>query len=414
MTKLEILQKYRATNFFKLLDTWLVYGSNKITIKPKNGNNTSVYNNGILYYLDCPNSPYDKSLIFCIEDYIDPQRNLNWESMTYVDDIEGYISFGNDIISKNFRLLLLPHPVECPVELFDGAGNQIYLEQHVRDFTPFAQELGDVTALQITDEDYREILTSLGAPFLQDLELEYTREEISELAIRPALRHFFKWCPKTRPEVISVTTQVQNVLMPSDAYSVIGLSLQQSGSSAVGDATSPFMYAYEQYMWGGGTSSGITGIYSGFGAPKMNLNGSNSLIYNRAAAQAYTNYVRRVHYEGPYEIKTKEIAKELGGTVGDKYITVYSNVQGSFNIWWGIKSLNFSDVPFNQKDNAIKLATAKVKQLFGNLRRQSKSDLPGQVDYKYLVEEGKTEEKEVIDELKSLVKASGVMRGSLG
>ena len=66
-----------------------------------------------------------------------------------------------------------------------------------------------------------------------------------------------------------------------------------------------------------------------------------------------------------------------------------------------------------QKDNAIRLAKAKVMQLFGNLRRQSKSDIPGQVNYDYLITEGKELEKEVITELKDLVKSSGVLRGSL-
>ena len=98
---------------------------------------------------------------------------------------------------------------------------------------------------------------------------------------------------------------------------------------------------------------------------------------------------------------------------GSRYITIYSNTNGRFNIWWGIESHDFNDVEMAQKDNAIRLAKAKVMQLFGNLRRQSKSDIPGQVNYDYLITEGKELEKEVITELKDLVKSSGVLRGSL-
>ena len=188
--------------------------------------------------------------------------------------------------------------------------------------------------------------------------------------------------------------------MPSDAYCVVGLSLQQNGVSPAGDVTNPFMYAYQQQMYGGITNP--LNSHMGTGVYNVNRNGMSTILSNRAVAQAYVNYTRRVHYEGPYK-----------NSDGSRYITIYSNTNGRFNIWWGIESHDFNDVEMAQKDNAIRLAKAKVMQLFGNLRRQSKSDIPGQVNYDYLITEGKELEKEVITELKDLVKSSGVLRGSL-
>jgi hypothetical protein len=132
-------------------------------------------------------------------------------------------------------------------------------------------------------------------------------------------------------------------------------------------------------------------------------NGITNTLQNRALAQAMINYSRRVHYEGPYERAD-----------GTRYIKLYSNTQGTFNIWWAKKSLNFDDVRYTQKENAIALCQAKVMQLFGNLRRQIKSDVPGMVDWSYLVSEGKTLWDETVKNLKEVVKGEGILRGSLG
>lgn len=75
--------------------------------------------------------------------------------------------------------------------------------------------------------------------------------------------------------------------------------------------------------------------------------------------------------------------------------------------------MDFNDVPFVRKTEAIDLSKAKVKQLFGEIRRQSKADIPGLVDYKYLIEEGKALWDETVKKLMEIVKAQGIMRGSL-
>ncbi len=399
-SKLDILRSYRFSNpptLSNIRDAWQALGG--ITIKKS----TRIYNEGMIYRIEAgdagyPNSALISCLVYCDKEYI---GNLNWNNATLIDSDYGEISFGNNIVSSHFYVVLTKKELSG---LKDVPVNP--------NFIPFKELYEKNDSITISDEDYETIMSCMGVPFIREEELEFTREEICKLALRPALEIMFKWCPHTRPEIVNVTTNVQNVDMPSDAYGVVGLSLQQAGS-ANSNVTNPLIWSTQisPYLEIG---QGMNDV-SVFGSPLRSANRSNTLLLNNAAMQGLVNYRRRVHYEGPYE--GSKITRDDEGNITNiepyRYITIYSNIEGEFNVWWGIKSNSFGDVEFAQRDNAIKLCQAKVKQLFGNLRRQSKSDIPGQVDYNYLIEEGVREEQEVVEVLKKLTKASGVLRGSL-
>lgn len=382
MDKLSLLRSYEPR---RKRDAWSALGENVIKTS------TKFYNEGMIYRISTDvndtisTSSLTGCLVYCAEEYT---GRLNWGNALLVDAAYGEITFGNDIISSHFYVILSREEFESITEDVDEA------------FTPFKELQTEKDTVLIRDSDYRIIMSCLGGPFIRDEELEYTREEISDLAIRPALETMFKWCPKTRVDTYSVTTDVQNITMPEDAYGVVGLSLQQYGA-ANAIVNNPILWSMTvaPYLTGGMTGSFMKG-----GSDR-----AGELLGRNAANQGLINYKRRVHYEGPYVDRDGSVT----GTGGYKYIRVYSNTHGTFNIWWAIHTLNFDDIEFAQRDNAFKLCQAKVKQLFGNLRRQTQTDIPGQVDYKYLVEEGREEEKDVVEVLKKLVKTSWIERGSL-
>ena len=421
MTKFEILQKYRAQEestgvYVKLMDSWASMGKNFIHIYDgvNTARSTRYYSKDMLYVLHIASGAgmLNGSLIFCNESFTDKDLALKWEDCEVLDYEHGYISFGQTVWSPNFRILLLPDDVMTTA----GALDEVYSEDpnasaissyQVQNpsFIPFYEEDSDPEQVQIQDSDYEEIMSCLGATFITPEELEYTRAQICNLAIKPALREFFKWCPaKTlEPTVVNVSRTVQEIDMPAEAYGVAGLSLQQNGMNAMGDTTNPFAYAWEQSFYGGGGA----GINVGIGLMNTSVkgvanNGILTSIQGRAVNQAIINYARRVHYEGPYDRAN-----------GTKYIKLYSNTSGSFNIWWAKKSMNFDDVRYTQKENAIDLCKAKVMQLFGSLRRQTKADIPGMVDWSYLVTEGKELWDNTVKNLKEIVKGEGILRGSL-
>lgn len=415
MTKLETLLSYKAQGAEgqqKLMDTWAIMGKNfiKIISGRSQARTTRYFAKDMLYILrfedssgiGTDNSFKQDALLFCTEEYTDTDLHIKWEDLEVLDWNQGYISFGHNIWDSHFRIILPGEPVTTdPTELSTnptGMDLEKDYKVQVPSFVPFTEDEDEV---RISDADYQEIMSCLGAPFIQEEALEYNRTQISNLAIKPALREFFHWIPPIKSEVVQVTRSQQKVPMPPDVYGVAGLSLQQNGMNAMGDTTSPFAYAWEQSYYGG------NGINVGLGLMNTSIkgvatNGITQSIQSRALAQAMINYTRRIHYEGPYE-----------ETDGSKYIVIYSNTQGAFNIWWARHSMDFNDVPFVRKTEAIDLSKAKVKQLFGEIRRQSKADIPGLVDYKYLIEEGKALWDETVKKLMDIVKTQGIMRGSL-
>lgn len=411
MTKFEYL---RTQSPETMVFTWKALGSMKAS------DSTKIYSKDSIYLIKVKNSELNECLVLCLEDTIKTEQ-MSWNKARIFDFPWGEITFGSNIVSPSFKVLLLK-------EDYNGVdqSSQEFKDRYAK-FVPY-ENLNKTASVTIDENTYQRIISVLGTPFIREDELEYTREEITDLAIRPALEEYFHWVPPVRETTINSSegstgtseTYKENekgewvatsgnstsggglmVDMPSDAYGVVGLSLQQSGQSLNTNILSPMFYALEQSMYSGFSYTALTGVYNGRN-PYTNTNSIGGMLGSRAASQALINYTRRVHYEGPYDRSD-----------GTKYIKVYSTVSGVFNIWWAINSLNFKDVEYANKRRVIEYAQACVKELFGNLRRLAKSDIPGQYDYEKWIQEAQQTKQTITDEWKKLVKYAGIIRGSL-
>lgn len=431
MTKFEYLKEKAQPNNTR--DNILVACTWKATGGKTCSNNTKMYSkDSILKVNSSKNKEIDKCLIMCLDDVM---KTVDWSKAKVFDPSRGEITFGNNIVSPVFRLLMLAEDLDSALK--DDSYQLIY-----DSFTPF-ENLNQTSNVIIDENTYQRIISVLGAPFIGEDELEYTREQITDLAIRPALEEYFHWVPPLRePTVVNTSNgggtgtvtykrktvtdpdtgevtetdewvgesaSVSNdggliVDMPSDAYGVTGISLQQSGMSLEGNILSPMFYAMEQSLYSGFSYSALSGTYNGR-SPYTNTNTIGGMLGSRAASQALVNYTRRVHYEGPYGPD----ASHPNG----KYIKLYSNISGVFNVWWAKESLDFNDVEYANRRRVIEYAQACVKELFANLRGQAKSDIPGQYDYNQWKAEAKEAKQTITDEWKKLVKYAGVIRGSL-
>ena len=68
--------------------------------------------------------------------------------------------------------------------------------------------------MTISDKDYNEILAEIGYPVVRAGDLEYTKEQIEDLFIYPALREFFIWFPKTQQQSVYVSSEFLLLLPP--------------------------------------------------------------------------------------------------------------------------------------------------------------------------------------------------------
>lgn len=389
MTKLEYLNN--GSDRDKVY-TWKKLGSNKIE------EGTAVYSLDMIYLVNVPNSSLNNYLLYCKKEYLSYQNGaIDWLSGELFDSDYWEITFGNNIVSPYFSVLLTASQYQEVLDEYEEQGFP-----GLESFIPY-ETLNNTGSVVISDEDYRRCLSCLGYPFVQEEELEYTREEITELAIKPALEEYFHWLPPLMVTTEDVQTDGQEIDMPSEAYNCVGLSLQQFGGSVNGNILSPLFYGMEQSLYGGFNYTNLSGSYYGSAAPKTASNTLSSILGNRASAQAIINYTRRVHYEGPYKRSDNS-----------QYVRVYSNTMGTFNVWWAKKSLDFNDVRYEDRRYVFDYIEANVKELFGYLRRQAQSEVPGRIDYGKWIEEAKDKKSSIQEIYRKIVKGSGIMRGSLG
>lgn len=392
MTKYEYL---KSQSELKKIATWKALGEAKITSE------TKIYSKDIVYRVMVSTSALNEYLVYCTKDYIG--MDINWNAAVYYDSDYGEISFGNDIVSPYFYVVLANAKEDDKYHYdYDSIIEDSDFLRLYATFIPY-EDINSTDNVIISEEDYQRCIEVLGAPFITEEELEYTREEITRLAIKPALEEYFHWLPPTKTTTVSVGTSKQTVDMPTDCYTVINVGLQQAGFANTSGYSSPLFFALEQSLYGGYTNGTV--ISNNAKVSSMGMRNGNAIIgnmQNRALQQALINYTRRVHYEGPYRRAN-----------GESYIEVYSNTPGDLDILWARKSLDFNDVAYANRTRVIEYAQACIKELFANLRRQAKSDVPGQIDYGKWLDEARETKKGITEEYKKLVKYGGILRGSL-
>ena len=396
MTKKDYLRK---APYSERVMTWKALGANMID------DSTKIYLENQIYYVNIPLSELNGAIIYCVKGYT---GNIDWLSAKLFDINYGEISFGYNVVSPYFTVVL------TPLEFKEVDVNSKEFIDGYKSFVPY-REYDLMDRVTINEDDYRRVISVLGSPFIREEELEYTRDEICDLAIRPALEEYFHWIPATTHIEEEAGQMEMDVEFPDDScYDVVGISLQQYGGSMNGNMLSPLFYGMEQSLYSGLNYTGLSGSYTGSKAPKTQTNSVANVIASRANAQALINYGRRVHFEGPYE--PNDPGSPTPKTIKNpknKWIRVWSNTQGVLNIWFARKTLNFNDVLHQHRTRVFDYSQACVKELFGNLRRQSKSDIPGLVDYKEWLSEAKETKEKIEGEWKAMVKWAGVMRGSL-
>jgi hypothetical protein len=411
MTKKDYLRT--KANPEERIMTWKSLGNNIIT------DSTKIYLENQIYYVNMYLSELNGAWVYCNQTCTE---NIDWTAAKIFDINYGEISFGYNVVNPYFTLLLTNNEVKDWINNnYPGAYSSV--EEYINSsefssrynsFKPYKNyNLQD--KVTINEDDYRRIISVLGSPFIREDELEYTRDEICDLAIKPALEEYFHWIPATTHIEEEAGQMEMDVEFPDDScYDVVGISLQQYGGSMNGNMLSPLFYGMEQSLYSGLNYTGLSGSYTGSKKPKTQTNSVTNVITSRANAQALINYGRRVHFEGPYE--PNDPGSPTPKTISNpknKWIRVWSNTQGVLNIWLARKTLNFNDVLHQHRTRVFDYSQACVKELFGNLRRQSKSDIPGLVDYKEWLSEAKETKEKIEGEWKAMVKWAGVMRGSL-
>jgi hypothetical protein len=373
MTKAEILFSYSTR---RVRDSWYALGQLEIT------NASRIYNMGQLYKVTGSTGELEGCLVFCQKEYIG--SGLPWDNAIIVNALYGEVSFGSDIISPNFLLIITAAELEAVTEAVD------------EEFLPFLEQEGENEAsVSIPEAELNIILSSLGVPFISLDELEYSAEDIINLAIVPAMDEYYKWFPKTETVTYPINTANEmEVEYPTDAYAVLAVSIQQSGTQGT---TNTMLRYLDEVVWN--SASPVVSGGAGGREPHTQTSSWGALMLDRAARQGMINYMTRVHHT--------TVLKH-----GVRYLQATCNKYGFLQVTWAMKSRDWNEIEYARLGEVRKLATAYAQLIFAAIRTQSKTDIPGLVDYSSWISRGNTASEAVIKLWQEAAKFSGIMRGS--
>jgi hypothetical protein len=447
MTKYEILQSYkRAGQNFRIRDTWVNLGSSTINAtscafimdmiyKVDLGSTSTSVLNGALIYCEAsyyaplppdwnavpnanptpgpgigvlpnwnagqPLAPGSGSDL--IDEFADanpfnlsggggatgPQSPTDWENVIVEDAEQGYFSFIDGVITPYFRLLLTADELAAITTALDPT------------FIPYNETVA--ASVNIPEDELELIMVEAGLPFLTWAEIEFPRNKVIDLMVKPAMQEYFKYFPINKTTTLQVATTLGNefrVELPEGAYGVTRAFIVQGGYADAGPIGGNPLY------W----AAGGNGNGSGLGSPGpsgqgsrlpgyANLNAFTTMALDRAARQGIINYITRVHFQ----------IKRVGNK---KYAVGNANKVGLVEIHWAMASNDWQDIEYARQPEVRKLATAKVLRALGMLRSQVKEDIPGQVDYSGFITRAKELEDEVLEFWRSIPRTIAI-RGSL-
>lgn len=237
--------------------------------------------------------------------------------------------------------------------------------------------------ITIEDQDYHEILTPVGYPFVAESDLEFDATEIKQHFILPAMREYFKWFPFTEITAQTVSNRFEIAYPDLTTFGVVDARLNASppgGTSVSNPLINELLYTRR--------STGRYGI-------RHNYDMTQARIIEKMENQSFINYGRAFRVM---------INKQ------NRTVTGYTTITGELAITWAKYDSEFSSIPFNHVRDVIKLSQAYLLQGIGELRGQSANNTEVEFNAQNFLDKASKLEEEVMERFKAHTKVV-LMRG---
>lgn len=343
MTKLEAIRQYSDA---RIRDTWMYYGGKTLST-----DNLQFLANDI-FILNAPGMPLDGSICMSTKEVIETVPPA-WGMFDRYEP-----TTTRSLINRDTSIV---HPyLYC---LIDAAQIAAIVDPYDPGFIPFP----DIDPIEITEEDLNVILLEAGVPFITKEELEFTRDQVLSLMIKPAMKEFFKWFPIITIEVTALTGALISRPIPPYAFGV-QRAWVNPGYPVNQNIHNPVIRYFDEVM----LASSSRGAFSN---PSINYKKKQGFvdtqafgtyILEKAVRQAAVNYSSRTRVR---------VDVQAGMVKG------YCNKTGMLEIEWAQMSNRWQDIPFNRQPEVRDLCKAYVLRAFGMLRSQQDSASPGKLDY---------------------------------
>lgn len=406
MNKLDYLSSVRTDNPREIYDTWGALGELRVT------NKTKVFTKDTIFQVT-EDGPLKNAIVYCKYGYaVEPSQGfepIDWKT-AMKDDIEGKVYFYQGVVSPNFQILLTP-------EEYDRIDKTVETPE---DFIPFTNNNAKTSSISISDQEYMIVASELGIPFLREEELEYNRDIIIDICIKPAIDQYYAFFPIIIDEAVPHIGPNQEYFVeyhtfPDDpsavAYKGIPyMTLGAGGGTSAVYGTGAFSFMREQYTSGymGGSSFGFgRGLTYSKPVPgftgRSNGDFMSSYILGRAAQQGYINYNRREY--------DRDVFKN-----NKRYVHGFASTGGALNIHWMCMSTDYSRIDYWMLSEVRKLCTANALRNLAALRALIKPSDNNPIDYARMDSRADKLEDKVLDRWSKdpTAMSLAIRRGNLG
>lgn len=240
--------------------------------------------------------------------------------------------------------------------------------------------------ITIQENEYKEIISEVGYPVIKEEDLEFSRSDIQDLFIYPAMREYFTWFPKEKEVSYSITNRFEFPFPDEYTYGIVDSRLNTTAAGS--DVTaSPFI---NELVFNARTRSGYGayGTNNDYGLVQANY-------MERAERRAVADYSKS------YKISVDS---------GNRTVKGFTNVLGELVIIWAKFSDDFNDIPYRRKSEVIDLAKSKILRGFALLRSQMNSDIGVEFDVGPFETRADELETKTLDKWKSMTKVA-IIRG---
>ena len=408
MNKLDYLSSLRnqADGNLEIYYTWNAFGELKAT------NNTKVFTKDTIFQVT-EEGPLKDAIVYCKYGYnVDPKNGfdpIDWKT-AQKQDVEGQVYFYQGVVSPNFQILLTPdeyHQIDTTVPIPE-------------DFIPFTNNNAKTSSISISDQEYMIVAAELGVPFLREEELEYNRDIIIDICIKPAIDQYYAFFPIIIDEAVQGIGPNQEYFVeyhtfPDDpsavAYKGIPyMTMGAGGGTSAAYGTGAFSFMREQYTSGymGGSSYGFgRGITYSKPVPgftgRSNGDFMSAYILGRAAQQGYINYNRREY--------DRDVFKN-----NKRYVHGFASTGGALNIHWMCMSTDYARIDYWMLPEVRKLCTANALRNLGALRSLIKPSDNNPIDFSGMQTRADALESKVLERWSKdpTALSLAIRRGNLG
>lgn len=227
--------------------------------------------------------------------------------------------------------------------------------------------------VNISEQEYNEIIAEMGAIAFGESELPYTEDQIKSYAIYPALREYFSYFPIQKRTGVTVTGEFSVPFPDENTFGIVDARLNTSYSTGK-KSDSPFINSLLYSSKRGSYGAGMYGTQNDYG-----MDVAQHYLRSETRASIDTNKAFYVNVNA-----------------AEKQVEGYTNITGELVVTWAKFIPDMDSVEFVRKKDVIKLSKAYFYRMLYMLFGLQEDNIDVSFNYALLEDRANDLEEEIL------------------